>query len=193
MFNWIEPLVESYGMLAIFITMALESALVPIPSEIVVPLGGFLAYKGYFTLWEVVLATSLANLLGSIVAYYAGTKMGWIHRFSFLEEHLKMSNRFFEKHGLKAVFFGRMMPAVRTFISLPAGMAGVPFWEFSLLTFIGAIPWNFALAYLGYLLGKNWELVHTYGQYLTVLVVLALPVAYWAYRKYERAVEAGRI
>ena len=189
MIQVLEVFVENYGLLAVFVTMLLESALVPIPSEIVVPLGGFLASKGYFSLSELVFVTSFANLIGSVLAYYFGTRMGWIHRVGFLEDHLRLSKLFFDRHGLKAVFIARMLPAVRTFISLPAGLAGVPFVEFAVLTFLGSIPWNFALGYAGFVLGSNWELVHVYGRYLTAVVVLSMPVLYLLYRKYEKLLE----
>lgn len=182
----VEAMINSYGLLAIFITMVLESAMIPLPSEIVVPLGGFLASKGYFSLITLTLVTSLANLIGSLIAYYLGTKMTWIHKIGFLENHLLASQRFFDRFGLKTIFIARMMPAVRTFISLPAGLAGVPIWEFTVLTFLGSLPWNFLLGYLGYVLGNNWELVHNYGSHLTILVIITLPVFYVLYRKYEK-------
>ena len=185
----IEQFFSQFGLPAIVVSMFLESALVPIPSEIVVPLGGFLAQRGFFSFWALVIGTSLANLAGSMVAYHLGARMTWIHRFGFLEDHLRMSQRFFDRHGTKAVFFGRMMPAVRTFMSLPAGIAKFPEWEFAVLSFLGSIPWNLALAYLGYFLGENWALVHEYGQYLTVLVVLLIPAGYFLYRRYEKALQ----
>ncbi|MBR9689437.1 MAG: DedA family protein [Candidatus Altiarchaeota archaeon] len=181
----LEAILNQFGLFAIFVTMVLESALIPIPSEIVVPFGGFLASKGYFSLFTLVIVTSLANLVGSIIAYYVGVKMTWIHKIKFLEEHLELSQRTFDKHGLKMIFFGRMLPAVRTFISLPAGIAKVPIWEFATLTFLGALPWNFALGYFGFLLGENWELVHSYGTYITIAIVLAIPITYFLYKKYE--------
>jgi len=181
----LKGFIDSYGLFAIFITQVFESALIPIPSEIVLPLGGFLAAQGYFSLFSLMLVASLANLLGAILAYYLGTKMTWIHKIIFLEDHLKMSQRFFDKFGIKTIFVARMMPVVRTFISLPAGLAKVPVWEFSFFTFLGSLPWNFILGYLGYILGQNWELVHNYGNYLTILVIIALPMLYVLYRKYE--------
>ncbi|MBR9680919.1 MAG: DedA family protein [Candidatus Altiarchaeota archaeon] len=182
----LEAFVDTYGLLAIIITQILESALIPIPSEIVVPLGGFLASEGYFSLLTLTIATSFANLIGALIAYFIGAKMTFIHKIKFLETHLTMSQKFFDKYGLKTIFIARMMPAVRTFISLPAGLAKVPLWEFTLLTFLGSLPWNFALGYFGYVLGQNWELVHTYGKYFTIFIILMIPVAYLLYRKYEK-------
>ena len=184
-----EQFFSQFGLPAILFSQLLESAMIPIPSEIVVPLGGFLAQRGFFSFWVLVIGTSLANLVGSIIAYHIGARMTWIHKFKFLEDHLNMSQKFFDRHGTKAVFFGRMMPAVRTFMSLPAGIAKFPEWEFIILTFIGSIPWNFALAYLGYFLGENWAMVHEYGQYVTILVILLIPVGYFLYRRYEKALQ----
>jgi len=175
----LETIVEQYGLIAIGVLMALESALLPIPSEVVVPLGGFLVSLGYFSMLSLVLVTSFANLVGSLLAYYLGHKIRPFLVFEFLEEHLELAERFFETHGVKAVFIGRMLPAVRTFISLPAGLSGkVPLPLFAVFTFIGSIPWNFALAYLGFLLGENWSLVHEYGIYITIGVVIASFIFY---------------
>ena len=157
----VSELVRSYGLPAVFAAMLLESALVPIPSELVVPLAGFLSSLGYFGLLEVVLVSSVANLAGSLIAYFSGAKVR-PHMPGFMLEHLGLSDRFFRKYGVKAVFVGRMLPAVRTFISLPAGLSKVPVWEFALLTFLGSVPWNAALAWAGYLLGENWGLLHRY-------------------------------
>ena len=166
----ISELVRNYGLLAVFVTMLLESALVPIPSELVVPLAGFLSSLGYFGLLEVVLVSSVANLVGSLIAYFSGARLR-PYMPGFMLEHLEMSDRFFEKHGVKAVFIGRMLPAIRTFISLPAGLSKVPVWEFALLTFVGSVPWNAALAWGGYLLGENWELLHRYMFPISVGIV----------------------
>lgn len=193
MIDWLLPLFEEffseYGLPAILISMLLESAMVPIPSEIVVPLGGFLAQRGFFSFWTLVIGTSLANLVGAWIAYHIGARLFWIHEISFLEEHLRISQKFFDHHGRAAVFFGRMLPAVRTFMSLPAGIAEYPEGEFILLTFIGSVPWNLALAAFGYLLGENWVMVHEYGQYLTLAIIALLPIVYFAYRRYERFIE----
>ena len=189
MIESLKGFLAEYGLLAMFVAALTGSAVMPVPSEIVMPFGGFLVSLGYFSLPALVLVSTLGNLAGSLVAYYVGTKMTWIHRIHFLEEHLKVTQKFFDHHGLKAVLFGQMMPAVRMFISLPAGFARVPRGKFMLFTVMGALVWNSSLAYLGYFLGENWELVHQYGRYLSVLVVLLLPVMYLCYRKFLEAVD----
>ncbi len=189
MIESLKGFLAEYGLLAMFVAALTGSAVMPVPSEVAMPFGGFLVSLGYFSLPALVLVSTLGNLAGSLVAYYVGTKMTWIHRIHFLEEHLKVTQKFFDHHGLKAVLFGQMMPAVRMFISLPAGFARVPRGKFMLFTVMGALVWNSSLAYLGYFLGENWELVHQYGRYLSVLVVLLLPVMYLCYRKFLEAVD----
>jgi membrane protein DedA with SNARE-associated domain len=151
---------EDYGLLIVFLTMTAESACIPIPSEIVVPYGGFLAAQGYTELWMVITVATVANLLGSSIAYAVGRYGG---RALFLKygryvlvspHHLDKAEGWFDRHGEVTVFFTRMMPGVRTFISLPAGIARMPFGKFLLYSALGSIPWNAALAYLGYAAGK---------------------------------------
>ena len=157
--DWLIPLLENYGLLIVFLTMTAESACIPIPSEIVVPYGGFLAAQGYTELWMVITVATVANLVGSSIAYAVGRYGG---RTLFLRygryvlvspHHLDKAEGWFDRHGEVTVFFTRMMPGVRTFISLPAGIARMPFGKFLLYSALGSIPWNAALAYLGYLAG----------------------------------------
>jgi len=158
--NWLIPLLEDHGLLIVFVTMIAESACIPIPSEIVVPYGGFLAAQGHTELWMVIAVATLANLIGSSIAYAVGRYGG---RTLFLKygryvlvtpHHLDKADRWFEKHGQVTVFFTRMMPGIRTFISLPAGIAKMPFGKFLLYSFFGSVIWNAGLAYLGYAAGK---------------------------------------
>ena len=179
--------VEQFGLLAVFVTMALESAGVPIPSEIVVPFAGFMAFLGKMNFGMVVLVSSLANLVGSIIAYFLGAKIR-PYVPGFLKHHLEMSDRFFGEHGTKAVFIGRLLPAVRTFISFPAGVSKVPMTSFVVLTFIGAIIWNALLAWAGYALGNNWTLIHDNLMPISIgfaLVIAAVFVAGFNKRFYK--------
>ena len=178
----IEEIVREFGLVAVFITMTLESALIPIPSEIVMPLAGFLASSGYFTLVEIILTASFANLLGSLIAYYFGFRIRPLLPEKFFKEHVEMAERFFERFGSRAVFAGRMLPAIRTFISLPAGLANIPLQEFALFTFLGSIPWNAGLAFLGFVLGRNWKLIHHYMSFLYLPLFLAL--GFLVFRKF---------
>jgi membrane protein DedA with SNARE-associated domain len=155
--------VEDIGLLGIFILMALESACIPIPSEATMLFAGFQVSKGDYTLLAATLVGSFANLVGSWVAYW----IGYAGRVDILEKHgkklhikpsyLKWADNWFEKHGDATVFFTRMLPIIRTFISLPAGVARMPFWRFSVLTFLGCLPWVFLLTYIGQEVGDRWE------------------------------------
>jgi len=167
------------GYLGVFVLMALESALIPIPSEIVVPLAGFLAQRGEMDLLAVTLAATLGNLAGSIGAYLLGLKVGrgFVEKYGryllISREHLSLADRLFKEHGSKIILAGRMMLAVRTVISLPAGVAGMNLLKFVVYTFLGSIPWNLALAYAGYVLGENWVIVEEYMAYLDALIIAA--------------------
>jgi len=192
--NWLISLVGSYGLIAIFVTMAGESAGLPISSEIVVPLGGALAAQGKLSFVAVVAAASLGNLAGSLVAYLLTRRYGeqvilsragkWM---GLSRGHLRLANRFFGKYGVWAVFLGRLLPIVRTYISFPAGLSRVRLVTFTIATLAGAIPWNFALAYAGYKLGQHYVLVAKYlgpvGIPLAILVVILLAAGWWYGRK----------
>ncbi|MGI8730440.1 MAG: DedA family protein [Solirubrobacteraceae bacterium] len=155
--------VADLGLPGIFVLMLLESACIPIPSEATMLFAGFNVSEGEYSLIAVTLVGSLANLVGSWVAY----AVGYYGRVDILEKHgrklhikphhLKAADRYFERHGDATVFFTRMMPIIRTFISLPAGVARMPFWRFSVLTFAGCLPWVFALTFIGLQVGDRWE------------------------------------
>ncbi|MHB8507281.1 MAG: DedA family protein [Candidatus Dormibacteria bacterium] len=182
-------LVEIGGLLAIFITMAGESAGLPISSEIVVPLGGALAAQGHmqFGLPGVVAASSLGNLFGSLIAYLLTRRYGEAFilgpgkKIGLHAGHLVLANRFFNRFGLAAVFIGRLLPIVRTYISFPAGLSSkIRVIPFSTWTILGAVPWNLALAFAGYKLGQNYEKVGKVLGPLTIpfgLLVLGVLVA----------------
>jgi membrane protein DedA with SNARE-associated domain len=187
-------LVGSWGLIAIFVTMAAESAGLPISSEIVVPLGGALAAQGRLNLALVVLVSSLANLTGSLIAFYLTRRYGERvvlsragRRLGLSRGHLRLANRFFERFGLWAVFLGRLLPIVRTYISFPAGVSTIRYVPFILATLAGAIPWNFALAYAGYKLGQHYETVAAYLSPfvipIAIAVVIILALAWWFGRK----------
>ena len=155
--------VDALGLPGIFVLMLLESACIPIPSEATMLFAGFNVSRGEYGLWAVTLVGSLANLVGSWVAYW----VGYAGRVEVLERHgaklhikpshLQWADRWFERYGDATVFFTRMLPIIRTFISLPAGVARMPFWRFSLLTFLGCLPWVFMLTYIGLEVGDRWE------------------------------------
>jgi membrane protein DedA with SNARE-associated domain len=209
--NFITGTVRDHGYLAIFVLMVLESACIPIPSEVTMLFGGALANAAFYTAVGstaeplnfvlVALVGTLGNLVGSWIAYGVGYFGGRplverYGRYVFLREHeLERAEMWWGHHGEAAVFFSRMLPVVRTFISLPAGVGRMPFWRFTLYTVLGCLPWTFALAGLGYALGQNWELVERYLRPITVAVVLLLGAAFvwWLTRRSrrKRAAEAS--
>jgi membrane protein DedA with SNARE-associated domain len=187
-------LVTSWGLIAIFVAMAGESAGLPISSEIVVPLGGALASQGKLNFILVVAVSSAGNLSGSLIAFYLTRRFGervilsragrWM---GLSKGHLRLANRFFDRWGLWAVFLGRLLPIVRTYISFPAGLSKIGFRKFTGATLLGAIPWNLGLAYAGFLLGQHYQDVATtlspFAIPLAILVVIILAVAWWYGRK----------
>ena len=201
MTSWLISLVNTWGYIAIFVTMAAESAGVPISSEIVVPLGGALASLGKLGLGGtmvqlvlVVMVSSLANLAGSLIAFWLTRRYGervvlsragrWL---GLSRGHLRLANRFFDRFGLWAVFVGRLLPIIRTYISFPAGLSKIGYLRFTVATMAGAIPWNFALAYAGYKLGQHYEQVAaTLGPFaipIAIGIVILLGVLWWLGRR----------
>jgi membrane protein DedA with SNARE-associated domain len=200
----VEPVVEvatefigSAGVVAVFLLMTLESACIPIPSEAIMLFAGFAVSKGELTLFGVVAAGVLGNLAGSWISY----AVGYYGRLDLLEKnrfihvnprHLQKADDWFERYGAVTVFFSRMLPLVRTFISLPAGVARMPFWRFTAYTLAGCIPWVLALALLGKGVGSNWEhWRHNLG-YLDYAVAAAVAggVIYWIMRRRRNRAEA---
>jgi membrane protein DedA with SNARE-associated domain len=179
--NAATEFIGSTGLPAVFLLMALESACIPIPSEAIMLFAGFAVSKGELTLVGVVAAGVLGNLVGSWIAY----GVGYYGRLDLLEKNrlvhvspkrLQWADDWFERYGGATVFFSRMLPIVRTFISLPAGVAKMPFWRFTLYTLAGCIPWVLMLAIVGEKVGDNWEdWRHKLG-YLDYLVVAAILV-----------------
>ena len=155
--------VRELGLSGVFVLMVLESACIPVPSEATMLFAGFNVSDGEYSLTAAVLVGSLANLVGSWIAYGIGyfgrvdliEKHG--HRLFIKKHHLDWADSWFERHGDATVFFTRMLPIVRTFISLPAGVAKMPFWRFSLFTFAGSVPWVLMLTFIGKEAGSQWE------------------------------------
>jgi membrane protein DedA with SNARE-associated domain len=182
----VEPIVDvatefigSTGVVAVFLLMTLESACIPVPSEAIMLFAGFSVSNGELTLIGVVTAGVLGNLVGSWIAYAAG----YYGRLDLLEKnklihvspkHLKWADDWFERYGAATVFFSRMLPIVRTFISLPAGVAKMPFWRFTVYTLAGCIPWVLMLALVGEAVGDNWEEWRHKLGYLDYVVLAAI-------------------
>lgn len=178
----------------IIFLMALESACMPVPSEIVMPFAGALVRTdSNFTILGVTAAGTIGNILGSIIAYWVGMKAGRplilkYGKFVLIrEKHLDWAERWFARYGDPAIFFSRMMPIIRTFISLPAGMARMNFGKFVILTTLGSIPWNFALTYVGYMLGGEWEdiqeIFHKFDLVIVAAIIIVAIIFIWKYLK----------
>jgi membrane protein DedA with SNARE-associated domain len=187
--DWATGVVGDLGLPGIFLLMAPESACIPIPSEPTMLFAGFAVSEGEYSLFAAVMVASVANLVGSWIAWAAG----YYGRLELLErqrlvhispKHLAWADGFFAKYGDLAVFFSRMLPIVRTFISLPAGIARMPFARFSVLTFLGAIPWNLMLVLIGKSLRDNWDDARGYLHYVdyTVAALILGGIAYLAFR-----------
>ncbi len=186
--------IEQYGYLAVFVLMVLESACIPVPSEVVMLFGGALAgglvvsgvHLSLNVIW-VAVAGALGNLVGSLIAYGVGRSGGrrlierWGRYVLLRREHLRRSEDFFARRGDVAVLVGRVVPVVRTFISLPAGVAEMPAGRFSVLTLVGCVPWTFGLAFAGQALASHWQRVAAAFTPISVAVgvLLAAALAWW--------------
>jgi len=188
--NVATDFIGSTGVVAVFLLMTLESACIPVPSEAIMLFAGFSVSEGELTLFGIVTAGVLGNVVGSWIAY----AVGYYGRLDLLErnklihispKHLKWADDWFERYGSATVFFSRMLPIVRTFISLPAGVAKMPFWRFTAYTLAGCIPWVLMLALIGQAVGDNWEdWRHKLG-YLDYVVLAAIVggLIYWLIKR----------
>jgi membrane protein DedA with SNARE-associated domain len=192
----LATLVSRYGLAAILVLMTGESCGLPISSEIVVPAGGMLAAAGRLNLVAVALTATLANLLGSLIAYAFAARWGTPlllgpgRYVGIRRHHVELADRWFARYGLVAVLVGRMLPVVRTYISFPAGLARVPIGRFIALTVIGALPWNFALSLAGYTLGRNYESLAAFierGGYVLAVAVLLVLALWWVRGRREES------
>src|SRR5512132_2452042 len=187
--------VDAMGLAGVFILMLLESACIPVPSEATMLFAGFNVSNGEYSLAAATAAGVLGNLVGAWIAYW----VGYVGRVDILEKHgkklhikkshLEWADRWFERHGDATVFFTRMLPIIRTFISLPAGVARMPFWRFSLLTIAGCLPWVLMLTFIGKQAGDNWESWKNSLHYVdyAVLAAIAIGIVWLVVRNRRRA------
>jgi membrane protein DedA with SNARE-associated domain len=184
--GWITALISAGGYGGVALLMALESACIPIPSELIMPFAGYLASTGRFNLWLVALAGALGCNLGSAAAYWAGARGGrpFVARYGrymlVSVKDLDSAERFFDRFGAIAVLIGRVLPLIRTFIALPAGIARMRLLPFHAYTFIGSFIWCFALAAIGQQLGRAWNsspVLHLWMRRLDLLVLAAVAIA----------------
>ncbi len=187
--GFIVAFISGSGYIGITLLMAIESACIPLPSEVIMPFSGYLVSAGHFSLWGVAVAGALGCNLGSIAAYFVGAVGGrplaerYGHYVLVTRHDLEMADRFFGRYGDWAVFIARLLPVVRTFIALPAGISRMNFARFNIYTFLGSLPWCFALAYAGMKLGERWDALGPYFHHFdTVFLILIVVGAIWFIR-----------
>lgn len=197
-FSWLVTTISTLGYGGVVVLMALESACIPVPSEIIMPFAGYLASTGRFNLVAAAFAGAVGCSLGSTIAYLVGAYAGraailrWGRYVLLNPSELDRTDRFFARYGGASVFIARLLPIARTFISLPAGITHMPFARFQLYTFVGSFPWCIALAYLGYRLGEAWNTnpaVQSFFQRFDWVVagLLAAGFAYYIYSRWRAA------
>jgi membrane protein DedA with SNARE-associated domain len=191
-------LIQTFGYWGVFIAMTLESACIPFPSEITMPFAGFVVWQGTtnMTILGITLVATVANLFGSLIAYFVGSIGGrpLLEKYGkyilITHSKLDLADKWFEKYGYEAVLISRLLPIIRTFISLPAGIAHMDIKKFVIYTFLGSLPWCFALGYLGFLLGPQWELIRNYFHILDIIVGIGI-VAFIGYLVYKYKYKAN--
>ena len=190
---FIVATISMLGYGGIVLLMAIESACIPLPSEVIMPFSGYLVYTGQFNIWLVTVAGAFGCVVGSLVAYWVGMRGGRpliekYGRYILISRHdLDLADRWFARYGEVIVFVSRLLPAVRTFIAFPAGVARMNLKKFVIYTFAGSLPWCFGLAYAGQKLGEQWDknpLLKTWFHRFDFVIgiVIAIAVVLWVWR-----------
>lgn len=187
--SWIIIIIKYSGYFGVFLLMTVESLNVPIPSEITMSFAGFLVSTGVFSFWVLVIIGTFGNLVGSLMSYFLASfiiknrKRYKILKIFISDIFLHKSEEWFKKYGLLSVGFSRVLPIIRTFISLPAGLGKMNLWKFSVYTSLGSFVWSFALVYFGMVLGNNWEYISRYTKILDYVVVVMFLLMFfvWVY------------
>ena len=175
--------ISVYGYFAVALLMAMENACIPIPSELILGFAGYLIFADQMTFTGAMTAGMIGGMAGSIFAYLVGSYGGrkfvdkYGKYFLIKKSHVDLAQRWFDKYGIRAVFFSRMLPVVRTFISLPAGFARVNFKAFLFYTFAGSLPWTALILWLGMLFGENWKKLLELGHEASIIVVILILIA----------------
>lgn len=178
--NFVIQTISNTGYLGIFALMIAESALIPIPSEIIMPFSGYLVSTGKFNPILTIIAGSVGNLVGSLIAYTIGIKLGRevilkYGKYVLLKKsHLEWTESYFKKYGDRSTFVSRLLPAIRTYISLPAGIAKMNLKKFAFYTLIGSTIWSAMLTYVGVALGEEWVKIRHYSDYINGLVIIGI-------------------
>lgn len=183
--------INGTGYAGIIFLMALESACIPVPSEIIMPFSGYIVWQGELNLTFAVIAGAVGNLLGSLLAYIIGFKGGrpFLERYGryifITHRKLRIADEWFARYGHEAVFISRMLPVIRTFISLPAGISRMDIKKFTVYTFLGSLPWCFILTYAGYMMGPRWTSLQETFHILDYIILISIPfILLYLYRKY---------
>ena len=188
--EWVIAVIAAMGYTGVVFLMAIESACIPLPSEVIMPFSGYLVSTGHFNIHLASLAGALGCAVGSAVAYWVGAWGGRpflekYGRYALIQQRdLEMADRFFQRWGMWAVFISRLLPIIRTFISLPAGISRMRFTPFILLSFVGSVSWCYLLVYVGKVLGENWSRIRNYfhGADILIGLVLAVMIGFWMWR-----------
>lgn len=185
--------IDAWGYFAVVVLMAMENACIPVPSELILGFAGYLVSAGRMTFSGAMIAGMIGGMVGSIFAYVVGATGGrkfvdkYGKYFLIKKSHVDLAQRWFDKYGIRAVFFSRMLPVVRTFISLPAGFARVNFKQFLFYTFAGSLPWTALILWAGLLLGDNWEYLLEIGHELSLaFIVVSVIIIAWLYFRRKR-------
>ncbi|MFY1596204.1 DedA family protein [Micromonospora sp. WMMD737] len=193
--GWVAGVIDAAGAVGVALLVALESIIPPIPSEIVLAMAGYLASEGRFNVVLVGLAATAGSLGGALVLYWLGAAAGedrlkrWLDRLPLVDlDDLEKADRWFERHGRWAVLFGRMMPVVRSLISIPAGANRMPLPEFIVFTTLGSGIWNALFVGLGYALGSRWQQIEQYSKWFdySIIAVFVVMIAWWVIKKTRR-------
>ena len=189
--------IDQWGYLAVAVLMGLENACIPIPSELILGFAGYLIYIDRMTFVMATVSGMIGGMVGSILTHYVGHLGGrpfvdkYGKYFFVKKSHVDIAQEWFDKYGVKAVFFSRMLPVVRTFISLPAGFAHVDIKKFIFYTFVGSLPWTMLILFIGMMLGEGWKVMMEVGHEISiafcVILVLVAAVTYYKYNKRKKA------
>jgi membrane protein DedA with SNARE-associated domain len=188
--SWITAVIASGGYPGVVALMAIESACIPLPSEVIMPFAGYLVSQDRMNLHAAALAGALGCAVGSVAAYAIGLRGGrpFVEKYGryvlIRRRDLDRADDWFRRYGDAAIFFSRLLPVVRTFISLPAGIARMPFARFTLLSFLGSVPWCYLLAYIGVIMGEHWRDLKKYfhGADLVIGALIIVAGAWWIWR-----------
>ena len=194
----VMSVISVLGHVGVGILTAIDSCNIPIPSEVTMPFAGFLAQSGVLSLWGVIIAGTVGSVVGSLASYYLAhwimgyrTRVRWLGKL-FSNNRVSQAERWFLKYGNLSVFIGRMVPIVRTFISLPAGIARMNVWMFTLFTVVGSFIWSAVFAYAGYILGEQWSSIDAYfRRFELVALVLFVGIVYLIFKKEKKKTDTA--